>query len=503
MDREEAEGPGTRWSMPGAQAEAEPEPEPEPEAHASALPSAAEFCGESTGLSLAGILRCIDDFDITDDTVTTSDLCHAHIKPKTVPSGWVDEPELIQFDDQGNDISERRWYKHIYRKTGSKDTQTTPPPGTRSMCATLAADPETAHMVGKPTHFLSHAWLYKILNVTEGLKEYVASQREGSAPIFFWFDCFAIDEHATQALPQEWWSTTFKEAIKMMGHTVMLLSPWDNPIPLTRAWCLWELHCTVETGSKFSVCLGPAELQAFKAGLLDDDSDADDPEEPRAFKESVIASLSNIDVRNAQAGDKRDLGMIMRSVDAAPGGPERLNERAVSLLREKFIAESAHGWVDSLRSAAGELETEKAVEVGWSVGHLLGIELDRWEEAKEVLSQVAVGCERLFGANHENTLNAREQLALAMMSLDQVSEARAVYEEVLPRLIAMFGPHDESVLTAQGNLATLLKEKLDDYQTALPLEDVVVAGFAALYGNEAEETLMWRCNRANTVKKLG
>ena len=50
------------------------------------------------------------------------------------------------------------------------------------------------------------------------------------------FDTFSIDEHATQTLPQEWWGTAFKDAIGSIGHTVMLLAPWDKPVPLTRAW---------------------------------------------------------------------------------------------------------------------------------------------------------------------------------------------------------------------------------------------------------------------------
>jgi hypothetical protein len=129
-----------------------------------------------------------------DVDTTTSDLCHAFIKPATLPRGWVDEPELLHNDDEGNDISSRRWYKHIYRRQGATETQSEPPPGTRSMCAELAADPASAHFVGKPTHFLSHAWLYKILNVVGALEEFEASQPEGSPTIFWWFDTFALDE---------------------------------------------------------------------------------------------------------------------------------------------------------------------------------------------------------------------------------------------------------------------------------------------------------------------
>ena len=30
-------------------------------------------------------------------------------------------------------------------------------------------------------------------------------------------------------------------------------------VPLSRAWCLWELHCTCVEGAQLSVCLGPSE----------------------------------------------------------------------------------------------------------------------------------------------------------------------------------------------------------------------------------------------------
>ena len=63
------------------------------------------------------------------------------------------------------------------------------------MCAMLAADPATAQFVGKPTVSLSHAWLFKILNVAEALRAFV--EAEDVPEVFFWFDCFALDEHAT------------------------------------------------------------------------------------------------------------------------------------------------------------------------------------------------------------------------------------------------------------------------------------------------------------------
>eukprot|EP01046_Picozoa_sp_COSAG06_P065243 COSAG06_NODE_15941_length_1033_cov_6.033191_1_plen_244_part_10 len=135
---------------------------------------AAEYTRD--GISLDGLLHVIRLFEgQLPEGATTSELCQKHIKPLTVAPGWVDEPQLIELDDQGNDVSEKEWYKHVYSRQSSSSSseggggatirQVEAPPGTRSICRLLAADAATARFVGKPTHFLSHAWLYRILDV--------------------------------------------------------------------------------------------------------------------------------------------------------------------------------------------------------------------------------------------------------------------------------------------------------------------------------------------------
>ena len=81
------------------------------------------------------------------------------------------------------------------------------PPGTRSICRLLAADAATARFVGRPTHFLSHAWLYRILDVAGALEAFVSSLPPGSRErTFFWFDCFSLDQVSGQvrASPVIW-----------------------------------------------------------------------------------------------------------------------------------------------------------------------------------------------------------------------------------------------------------------------------------------------------------
>jgi hypothetical protein len=103
----------------------------------------------------------------------------------------------------------RRWYSQEYRERATGCTQATPPAGTRSMCEVMAADPVTARFVGKPNVFVSHAWLYLFDDALAALEAFDAARGAG-AERFYWFDTFSIDEHATQSMPQTWWSTTFR-----------------------------------------------------------------------------------------------------------------------------------------------------------------------------------------------------------------------------------------------------------------------------------------------------
>ena len=94
-------------------------------------------------------------------------------------------------------------------------------------------------------------------------------------------------------------------AIGSIGHTVMMLSPWNKPIPLTRAWCLWELYCTHKAGAKFSVCLGPDERRDFEAAIVGDSA--------------VLNAFSQISVEKAKAGNPRDEAMIKTVVEEEVG----------------------------------------------------------------------------------------------------------------------------------------------------------------------------------------
>ncbi len=92
-----------------------------------------------------------------------------------------------------------------------------------SYCEQLLLSRDKAEFVGYPT-------------------AYFASEED----VIIWFDIFSNNQHITASLEFEWWSETFKNAIRSFGPTVMVLAPWNDPLPLLRGWCIWELYCTIE-----------------------------------------------------------------------------------------------------------------------------------------------------------------------------------------------------------------------------------------------------------------
>jgi hypothetical protein len=95
-------------------------------------------------------------------------------------------------------------------------------------------------VIGKPLAFISHAWNSKFKDLVEALVTYFGEDE------YVLLDFVCNNQHKAPDHTFEWWCGTFKNAIVSIGKTVMVFDSWDDPIPLTRGWCIWELHCTID-----------------------------------------------------------------------------------------------------------------------------------------------------------------------------------------------------------------------------------------------------------------
>ena len=129
-----------------------------------------------------------------------------------------------------------------------------------SWCEYLLYQNPNHPAVGDATIFISHAWEYNFIDVLESLKERFRDNDE----VVVWFDLFSINQHKQTEID---FFGSFKDAISSFNHTILLAGPWDDPIPLKRAWCLWEIFCTIETGSRFEIVIRRNDQEAFLEDL--------------------------------------------------------------------------------------------------------------------------------------------------------------------------------------------------------------------------------------------
>eukprot|EP01036_Dinobryon_divergens_P026470 gene26470-biopygen22023 len=88
-----------------------------------------------------------------------------------------------------------------------------------------------------------------------------------------------------------WWSTTFKSAIRDFGRTVMVLTPWHDPVPLQCGWCIYS---TIVTQSRFEVAMTQSSREAFLRDFVSDPTG------------SINKILAAIDVAKSECFNLRD-----------------------------------------------------------------------------------------------------------------------------------------------------------------------------------------------------
>ena len=313
----------------------------------------------------------------------------------------------------------------------------------------LFLDSNTSRHIQPATHFVSHAWKYTFSSVVDTLIQFGESH-PGS---YFWFDLFMNDQNNAANLPQEWWSTTFKEAIAGIGHTLLLFSPWNDPIPMTRAWCLFEMNHTIDSKTcKMSVLLPEKERQALKEAVIED-SDA------------AQKVLRDVDAERAEAFKEKDKKMIFDAV-REHGGFHKLNSMIKAGMRDNILA-LVQEFVpeEEVGKDANEDRRKKYARVCLQVGRAMS---DNGEHDKALFyyKKALEIREEVLGKKHLDTAISYASIGLVYekkgdydKALEYHLKALEIYEEVLGK------KHPDTALSY--NNIGVVYEKKGDYDKAL------------------------------------
>eukprot|EP00808_Paulinella_micropora_P025534 g7102.t1 len=261
----------------------------------------------------------------------------------------------------------------------------------------------------------------------------------------------------------------------------MSQSPWTNPVPLTRAWCLWEILCTSRTKATFEIILPPKEEQSLLESLV-------------TRFDSIAAMLATVDVANAKAWKAEDQKKILEAVAETGEGVHGLNKLVVEQLRD-WLAKTAKAAIPEEPSSNDPLSLIN------SVANLLS-DQGKLAEAEPLYRRALAGYEEELGATHPDTLVMVNNLAVLLKDQGKMAEAEPLYRRALAGREEKLGATHPDTLVMVNNLAILLSDQ-GKLAEAEPLYRRALAGYEEELGATHPDTLVMVNNLAGLLKDQG
>ena len=301
-----------------------------------------------------------------------------------------------------------------------------------SLCAQMKQAGDAR--VQPATWFVSHAWKYKFLDLFKALEAFFADK---GGVIIIWLDLFSTSQHSTFSKPPEWWQQTFITAIGQMGQMVMVMTPWDNPICLTRAWCLIELYACRSSGGRFGVAFPPAERVRFL-------------EQITASSGAFYDMLGQVNTEKSECSRAADRDRIFAAVRGLDGGFSGLDRSVLSTMTEWLQRQLEE------EMAAAAASGQKNVECRM-MSALAGLfeSMGDYDRALPMHEECLAKRKRVLGEDHPDTLTSLNNLAGLFESMGDYDRALPMYEECLAKRKRVLGEDHPSTLASLNNLAVL------------------------------------------------
>jgi hypothetical protein len=284
-----------------------------------------------------------------------------------------------------------------------------------------------------PTVFVSHSREYVFADLLAALEAFAAAQPSDAPLLYCWIDIFSLHQPPRGAAPPPRHAgvdVTAQLAVTSCSHTCLVLSSARAPLPLRRAWVLWELWCTLVARARLSVQVPPAEAAAFERALVDQFG-------------AVDASIAAVDASAAECADAADALLLCEAIDASVGHAE-LSRRVVAELRS-WLASAA-------RAALTRLPTAKRL-LSPLISNLARALLSagKLDEAEPLAVMARDGRRAALGDRHESTLTATLNLAMVRQAQRRSREAVALGTAALAgRRDALGDAHPQTLVAAHS-----------------------------------------------------
>ena len=170
---------------------------------------------------------------------------------------------------------------------------------------------------------------------------------------YFWFHLFTNDQNEVSSKDFEWLSATFRRGVVDIGKVLLVLSPWNDPQPIRRAWCLFEIFNALdERDVKLEIGLPSNEIEQMRVAVINS-------------SDCLINALTDIQAQKAEAKVEEDRKLIFDVINKSEGGFAHVNQHIKKGLRQWYV-ETLHN-LSEARSE--ERRVGKECRSRWSPYH--------------------------------------------------------------------------------------------------------------------------------------
>ena len=375
--------------------------------------------------------------------------------------------------------------------------------------------------VGDAVCFVSHAWGGDFLDMCACVTTWAKKEQPAA---FVWLDVFAVNQHQGE-MPSEWWDTTFRNAVGELANTLLVLTPWEKPVAITRVWCLWEILCTIDQGGDLTILM-PKEQKPRLADALREDLDG------------VQSKVAEVDAEHADATMEADKKRIFEAVkrqlprgfvdlngkvkdrlrawtrDAALGALQEMPEEdratsdLITKLGEYCRKQSEYPQAEKLyteaiagrRAKLGNDNPETLTAIA-GLGYMLEYQ-ERFAEAEPVLVEALEGRRRVLPTDHADTLQSMNDLGNLYLNLKDFQAAEALYQESRLGRERTLDPTEYDMLQSYNNLGRLY-QKTARYDDAFEMVEKALEGRKATLGTNHPTTLYTMTTLAKFRSEVG
>jgi len=188
---------------------------------------------------------------------------------------------------------------------------------------------ELDETLGTVNVFVSHAWRYEFEMLVESIEEWESNWEKQNGKrhetFFYFIDYLAVNQHNTAADLEK-----LQEVVQNSKVTCLVLSPWNNPIPLLRCWCIYEIAKTeLYPSTRLSVAFPPHEIKRFKKVFFNSKK-----------VHEIARIIESVDSAKAEASYQPDKEMIVKDIEENLGGLKAVNVLCIRNLRKALIDKS-------------------------------------------------------------------------------------------------------------------------------------------------------------------